>query len=373
LSSRRLPEDVIIGPVNPIITHATVIGRLIPQSNEDYMRLARLAWSFKRAVELMVREVASGASMKEATKSLYSVLPNYVYLESAYKHAELIVEGCRFNNGNPRHVHVRRLFIVSRGNKHDYGNRNVRLMPNNGFFEALVRYPWDNSWIRAKAIFGERYIPLLSELVELARGRLEGYGAKIVFKGNGLEIHISVPIHLYLKYFSLPKRQGYGLIAGIDLNSDRLNIVVIDCGGRIVSLKSSRFPEVVRHGFPRNKARDVRLKMLKKMLVFARNIGVDYVAFENLFLIRKRSKVSSPSGNRKIARFAKRQLLTHGIVMALKLGLTPILVNPRGTTHSEEHRRIMRERGLDRHMASAYLTATKGLEVIKSNEKLRER
>jgi len=112
---------------------------------------------------------------------------------------------------------------------------------------------------------------------------------------------------------------------------------------------------------------------LKKMLVFARNIGVDYVAFENLFLIRKRSKVSSLSGNRKIARFAKRQLLTHGIVMALKLGLTPILVNPRGTTHSEEHRRIMRERGLNRHMASAYLTATKGLEVIKSNEKLRER
>jgi len=369
LSSQRLPENLVVEPINPLITHVTVIGKLIPHSNENYMKLTRLAWSFRRVVELMVREVANGTSMKDATKKLYSILPNYVYLESAYKHAELVVEGCRLNNGDPRHAHARKLFIVSRGNKYDRGNRNVKLMPRDRFFEVLIKYPWDGSWIRARALFGERYILLLRELIDLCEKRVKGYGARIVFKNDRLELHISVPLNLYLKHFSMPKRQGYGLVAGLDLNSDRINMIVVDNDGGIVSLKTAWFSQIVRHGFPKNKARDIRLKSLKKLLLFARTIGVDYVVFENLLLVKKRSRTPSPLGNRKITLFAKKQLLIHGIVMALKLGLTPVLVDPKGTTGSNEHEEIMKKRGLDRHMASAYVIAYRGLKVVKSYKK----
>ena len=42
----------------------------------------------------MVQEATSNVSMKKAAKKLYNIiLPNYVHLESAYKHAKLIVEG----------------------------------------------------------------------------------------------------------------------------------------------------------------------------------------------------------------------------------------------------------------------------------------
>lgn len=44
-----------------------------------------------------------------------------------------------------------------------------------------------------------------------------------------------------------------------------------------------------------------------------------------------------------------------------------MLVNPKGTTNSEEHDKVISEKGFDRHMASAYLIALKGLEVIKNN------
>jgi len=117
---------------------------------------------------------------------------------------------------------------------------------------------------------------------------------------------------------------------------------------------------------PREKARDIRLKKLKELLRYARRIGVDYVVFEDLFRVRKRGRTRSPSGNRKIARFTKRQLLQHGVVMVLKLGLTLILVDPKGTTHSGEHDEVMRGYGLDRHMTSAYLIARRGLETIKN-------
>jgi len=245
----------------------------------------------------------------------------------------------------------------------------VKLVPRDGFFEVLIKYPWDNSWIKARALFGERYIPLLRELVDLCEKRVEGYGARIVFRNGMVELQISVPLSPYLKHFSTLKRWGYGLVAGLDLNSDRINMVVVDSTGEIVSLKTVRFPQVVRHGFPKNKARDIRLKSLKKLLLFARSIGVDYVVFENLFLVKKRSRTPSPLGNRKITLFAKRRLLIHGIVMALKLCFTPVLVDPRGTTSSKEREEIMKKRGLDRHMASAYIIAHRGLEVIKSYEK----
>jgi hypothetical protein len=54
------------------------------------------------------------------------------------------------------------------------------------------------------------------------------------------------------------------------------------------------------------------------------------------------------------------------------LGFNVILVNPKGTTNSEDHEKVMREKGFNRHTASAYLIALKGLKVIKNNEKLRK-
>ena len=353
--------------IEELVTHVTVIGKLVPETSEDYMKVARLAWSFRRAVELMVREIANGTSMKEATKRLYHVLPNYVYLESAYKHAKLIAEGCKFNNSNPKHIHIKKLFIISRGNKYDVGNRNVKLVSEGSFFRALIKYPWDGSWITCRAFFGEKYIPLLLELVELTKQRKDGYGSHIVFREGKVELHVSVPLNLYLKHFSLQRRRGYGLVAGLDLNSDRINMLVMDSSGRIVTLKTTWFPEVTLHGYPRNKTQDIRLKKLKELLSYARRIGVDYVILENLFMVKRRNRVRSPSGNRKITRFAKKQLLQHGLLTALKLGLTPVLISPKGTTNSREHEEVMKSRGLDRHVASAYVIAQRGLEVIKSH------
>ena len=41
-----------------------------------------------------------------------------------------------------------------------------------------------------------------------------------------------------------------------------------------------------------------------------------------------------------------------------------MLINPKGTTNSEEHEKVMREKGFDRHTASAYLIALKGLGML---------
>jgi hypothetical protein len=78
--------------------------------------------------------------------------------------------------------------------------------------------------------------------------------------------------------------------------------------------------------------------------------------------VKRKKLTRSKSGNRKVSRFDKRQLLIHGVIKALRLGFNVVLVNPKGTTNSEDHDRILRKKGFDRHTSSAYL---RGLEVIK--------
>jgi hypothetical protein len=204
-------------------------------------------------------------------------------------------------------------------------------------------------------------------LEELASNKVEGYGAVISFEEKPM-IHLQIPLRLYIKHFSSPKPNGYGLVAGFDLNSDRLNVVVINKESSIVTAKTWWYSKVVSHGFPKGKAMALRLNALSESLIFLSRVGVDYVVFEYLFLVKRRRFTGSKSGNRKVSRFAKRQMLIHGVIKALRLGFNVVLVNPKGTTNSEGHDKVMREKGFDRHTASAYLIALKGLKVIKNND-----
>ena len=335
---------------------ATVTGRA---EFDDLPRLARLAYYYAKAVKAGVNLALRKAPLGDAVKALYEIIPYAFYAETAYKQALALVE-----NGG-RKVEVRRRWVACRGSKADRGNRGIKFHVEDGHVLVRVNDPW-GSWIVGKAYFGARYLPLLRELEELAMRGEEGYGAAITFK-DGVKLHLQVPLWLYLKHLSAPKPAGYGLVAGFDLNSDRLNVAVVDGQGNIVAIKTYWYPEVVSHGYPGEKARALRLDAMSQALKFLARVGVDYIAFENLFLVKKKRFTGNPTANRKIAKFAKRQLLVHGVVKALRLGFRVVLVNPRGTTSSEEHEKVMRERGLDRHAASAYLVALRGLEMIRSS------
>ncbi|MFP3234725.1 MAG: hypothetical protein RXR08_14120, partial [Sulfolobaceae archaeon] len=295
-----------------------------------------------------------------AVKELYKIIPYAFYAETAYKQALALVE----NKGSK--VEIRKKWIACRGNKSDKGNRGIKFHVFEDHVEVRVKDPW-GKWVFGKAYLGKEYLQLLSELKELSRRKEEGYGAVVSFKHYPM-IHLQIPLWLYLKYFSSPKPNGYGLVAGFDLNSDRLNVVVVNEEGKVVTKRTWWYSDVTRPGFPKGKAMALRLNALSESLNFLSRVGVDYVIFEDLFLVKRRRFTSSRSGNRKVSRFAKRQMLTHGVIKALRLGFNVVLVNPKGTTNSEDHDRIMREKGFDRHTASAYLIALKGLKVIKNNE-----
>ncbi|AGJ63881.1 hypothetical protein [Saccharolobus islandicus] len=341
----------------------TINGKVI---FEDKDRVVRIARAYSQVVKSAIRPLFEGKSIDKLTKEFYNILPNYVYLETALKQAKTITDGLldrEDEKGEIIHARIRKFWFASRGNRADKGNRNVKFHVLEDHVLIKGKDPWNKEWIFGKAYFGEEYLPLLRELEELANKREEGYGAVISFKEKPM-IHLQISLWLYLKHFFLPKPNGYGLIAGFDLNSDRLNVVVINKDGKVITFKTWWYSDVTRPGFPKEKARALRLNALSESLNFLSRIGVDYVVFEDLFLVRKRKFTRSKSGNRKVSRFAKKQLLIHGVIKSLRLGFNVVLVNPKGTTTSEDHERVMREKGFDRHTASAYLIALKGLGML---------
>jgi len=350
-------------------SYVTINGKLVVEDSVDRMKLVRLARAYSDVVRRMLNMVWRNYNHTEVTE-LYDMLPNYVYLETAYKNAKAIAENISFYEEhsfkNRILADIHRFWLASRGNRYDKGNRNIKLVPRESYVGVLIKYPWDSSWIRAKAFFGSKFIPLLRELVELADKRSEGYGAVISFRAYP-RIHVQIPLQLYLKHFSQAKTVCYGLIAGFDINSDRLNVVVLNNDGDIVAMEPFRYSEVVSHGFPKERAEQLRLNAVKDALVWCRRLGVDYIVFENLTSIKTGKFTNNRYANRKITKFAKRQILVHGVIEALRLGFTTVLVSPRGTSNSLTHKKIMRKRGLDRHMASAYMIAYRGLRAIKTH------
>jgi len=367
LSSSQMLKMIADDETIEQFMYATVNGRLIPRSNGDCMKLCLLAYCFKQAVKHGINLVLKNTPQGKAYKELAKLLPSSIYGETAYKYANLLVESAKEQIDNEIYINkitIKKKWIASRGGVTWRGNLNIKLTSTN---KVLVRY-YNGEWLEFKVAFGERYLSLIKELVKLANQKKISYGVTISFRNGKIFIHVEIPICLYLKYFSQPKPKGYGLTAGFDLNSDRLNVVVINGNGDIVALKTCWYSEVVSHGFPRNKARWRRLSVLSNMLKWCRRVGVDYVVFEDLTKIKARKFTHNPNINRKIAKFSKKQLLRHGVIKALKLGFTVILVNPKGTSSSVTHRQIMREKGLDRHMASAYMIAYRGLRKLKEQE-----
>ena len=109
-----------------LIEYATIAGKLIPASSEDHMKLARIAWEFRKAVQVASRMIARGVEANAVLKELRRPL-NKAYADSAFKLAKAIVGGCVATGGDPRKVEIRKLFIVSGGESSRLGNRNIRL------------------------------------------------------------------------------------------------------------------------------------------------------------------------------------------------------------------------------------------------------
>mgnify|MGYP000073554727 CR=1 FL=1 len=331
----------------------TVRGRLII---EDRFALAKLLYTmriFRDAVEMAYRLMKKeGLKPEETTKRVARFISNAHYAYSAIKRAMAYLDQGRLNLKKPQ------LYSIGKGC--EKGNRNIRLVSVD---KVLIKIPHANGrhgWLEAKVKFHPRHVPLIEELIRQANNGMP-YSASIVLSKGKYYLHLHIPLELYAKHTTKVRVSTKArLIAGFDINPDRMCMIIVDTNGHIRDVKTKHFPEVTLAGFPKNKTKDLRLKALSELIDYACHHNVKYFVFEKIRKIPK-GKMKTKSASRKVTRFAYAELLQHAKVMVKKRNGIFIQMNPAYT--SVDAIPLSRKLGLDVHTTSVYLLALRYLNL----------
>jgi len=222
------------------------------------------------------------------------------------------------------------------------------------------------------------YKKLVGVLLEKSERKEIGYPARVVIEEYNAysdrlylycQLQVMVPYALYMEVMKKHDKPLSNLIAGIDVNTDRLNLAIVDSKGNLKNKKTFWFEDIISRGYNRKRAWSKINEALHRLLNYAYSKGVSTIVLENpnvLGYLRyywiKNGDRKSRNYNFKVSIF-RNSLIERITYKAPLYSMNVIYVSPKGTTHSENHDKIMREKGIDRHMASAYLIALKYLKT----------
>jgi hypothetical protein len=214
------------------------------------------------------------------------------------------------------------------------------------------------------------------ELLKLVVESKEKYMPRVMIRGYNIrdgklyvsgEIHVIIDYSFYLKHMTRYREPRGGLIGGVDVNTDRINLAIIDEKGNLRDYKTFWFSEAVTRGYPRRKAWSVIGMKIHEVLRYAYNHGVSTIALENPEVLGYLKLAWVRNGYRKHENYNyKKAIFRNSIIERITMktplyGLNTEFVDPKGTTSSREHNEIMKRFGLDRHTASAYIIALRSI------------
>ncbi len=177
-------------------------------------------------------------------------------------------------------------------------------------------------------------------------------------------------MNFYYKHVAKVKVNNGRLYGGADVNVDRINLAVVDEEGRLRGVKTFWFREVTARGFQKRAGRSIIGMRIHEMLEYAYNHGVKILFLENPEVLGRLKLLWIRSGDRKHENYNHKVSIFRSSIIEMIATKTPLYdieskyVSPRGTTNSKEHDEIMKTHGLDRHTASAYMIALRGLKEL---------
>jgi hypothetical protein len=304
-------------------------------------------------------------------KVAYGVIPNERYADGVITLVMSIYESCRALDVDFRGVELSDWLMFQQSSL-EYPSRNITLKPNHEFHITTIRYDGSIGRVVIRPTIPRNYKELLDAVLA---GRVR-YMGRVVVRDYGVrnsrlwvhgEVQVTVPLDIYYEHMARHRRNNGRLFGGVDVNTDRINLVIIDKEGRLIDHKTFWFSETSRKGFSRHSAWSIIGMRIHEMLNYAYHHGVKTLFLENPEILGRLKLAWIKSGDRGRENYNHKVTTFRSSIIeriALKAPLYSIetkYVNPRGTTNSTEHDELMRKYGLDRHTASAYLTALRGL------------
>ncbi|MFP3301048.1 MAG: transposase [Caldivirga sp.] len=308
-------------------------------------------------------------------KIAYGIIPNERYADGVITLVMGVYESCRELGIDFRGVELSDWLMFQQSSL-EYPSRNTTLKPNYEFHVTTVRFDGSTGRVVVKPTIPKIYKALLDAVLfehvkYMGRVVVTDYGVRSNQLWVRGEVHMTVPMDVYYERMARHKKNSGKLIGGVDVNTDRFNLAIIDKEGRLIDHRTFWFSEATARGFPKHSAWSIIGVRIHEMLNYAYHHGVKTLFLENPEVLGRLRLMWIRSGDRNHENYNHKVSIFRSSIIeriAMKAPLYSIetkYVNPRGTTNSKEHDETMKKHGLDKHTTSAYLTALRGLGINK--------
>lgn len=317
--------------------------------------------------------------LKNLRNVCYDILPNRRYVDGVLKLMYSTLRSTQALKIDINQIELKQwLLFQSNGEPQARGNLNIRLVEPWRARVLTFGYNRSSEYVEFEVVVPKGWRKLIEVLIEKANRKEVGYPARIYISDYGMgknglhvagELQIMVPYRLYYEVMKRYDAPLSDLVAGIDVNVERLDVAIVSPSGRLKTVKTFWLDGAIHMGVKRKRAWSIIGEVIHRVLKWLYHSGVSTVFLENpenigylrYYWIRNGER-RGRKWNWKVSMFRSRiiERITWKVPLyAINVGY----VDPRGTTHSKEHDEIMKRNGLDRHTASAYLIALKGLNL----------
>jgi hypothetical protein len=282
-----------------------------------------------------------------------------------------IYESCRWLGVDFKEVELGDWLLFQQSEK-EYPPRNITLKSVDEVWVTVFGYSGESKRIRLKISTSGAYRKLLEAILS----ERQPYNPRVLLKSWNFrggkpyvrgELQISIPLDFYYKQMTRYRKNSGRLYGGVDVNTDRINLVIVDGNGRLRDAYTFWLREVTARGYPRHRARTVIGMRIHEMLRYAYHHGVKTLFLEDPGVLGRLKLLWIRNGKRLTRNYNWKVTVFRSSVIETITMKSPLYsinvkhVDPRGTTQSREHDKVMKKYGLDRHTASAYLISLKGL------------
>jgi len=347
------------------------------------------SWYSKLCAHRLLNDVRTNSELSNysqtsflqySRKRCYDILPNRRYIDGIVTLIHSSLKSAKKLGVNIQELELDSwLLFQSEAEKVRYGNSNIRLTTSNKAEILTFDKDKHSQRIMVNIDIPKGYKKLIDVMLEKSERKEIGYPARVVIKEYNehsdklhlyCELQIMVPYTLYKEVMKRHNKPLSDHIAGIDVNTDRLNLVIVDSKGVLRDRKTFWFDDIISRGYNKERAWSKINEAIYKLLNYAHNKGVSTVILENPNVVGylryywiNNGVRGSRNYNFKVSMFRNR-IIERMTYKAPLYSMNVTYVSPKGTTHSKEHGEIMKEKGLDRHTASAYLIALKYLKTF---------
>jgi len=201
--------------------------------------LLSTAWLFKIATYRVLFSAQRGLLpgtkigwINTFRESAYGIVPNRRYADGAVTLVMGVYESCRALGVDFRSVELSD-WLMFQQSELEYPSRSITLKPNHEFHVTTVRYNGTTSRVVVRPTVPGSYRQLLDAIIT---GRVR-YMGRVVITDYGVrdnqlwlhgEVQVTIPLDIYYEHMARHRRNDGKLFGGVDVNADRINLVIIE-------------------------------------------------------------------------------------------------------------------------------------------------